>query len=145
MKRIYDIYKKLEASYPRLTKWGRFFISGGIGAAVNISVLFLLTHVADLWYILSSIVAFIISICASFVLQKFWTFKDNGTDMVRLQATWYALLALINLGLNTALIYSFVDGLGFHYIVGQICTSILIAVESYLVYRKIFAHAILQQ
>ncbi len=137
--RAIDFYTTTEQRYPRLMKWVRFFISGGIGAAVNVGILFLLTHVAHVWYLCSSIIAFVIAVCVSFVMQKYWTFQNKETHTIHVQASWFTLLALVNLGLNTLLMYTCVDGLGFHYIVGQIITSLLIAIESYVIYRIIFA------
>ncbi len=119
-------------------KWVRFFISGGTGAAVNVGVLFILTHVAHVWYLFSSIVAFVIAVCVSFIMQKYWTFQDKEREGIHVQASWFGLLALVNLGLNTLLMYVCVDGLGLHYIIGQIIASLLIALESYFVYRVIF-------
>lgn len=137
------LYTRYEERYPRMMKWARFFISGGTGAAINIGILFLLTHVAHLWYLFSSIVAFILSVCASFIFQKFWTFQDKQTDGMHVQAGWYVIVALVNLGINTLIMYACVDGLGWHYVASQIVASLLIAIESYFVYRKLFTRAIL--
>jgi putative flippase GtrA len=136
---IIDLYSGVEARYPRILKWVRFFVSGGTGAAVNIGLLFVLTHIAHLWYLFSSILAFMISVCVSFVMQKYWTFQNKETHVMHVQAGWFALLALFNLGLNTLLMYACVEGVGLHYIAAQIVTSLLIAIESYFIYKVIFA------
>ena len=121
-----------------LSKLGRFVISGGIGAGVNIGILFLLTHVFDVWYLFSSILAFILAVFVSFICQKFWTFKNTATTQIHYQLVWYFGIAGINLIFNTLIMYLCVDGLGLHYIVGQVIASLLIAIWSYLIYEKLF-------
>ena len=45
---------------------------------------------------------------------------------------------LVNLGINAGLLYLFVEYLGIWYIAAQLIAAILIAFESYFVYRAIF-------
>jgi putative flippase GtrA len=119
----------------RHRKLFRFLVSGGSAAALNIGVLYLCTHIAGIWYIASSVIAFVISFFASFVLQKFWTFADRTIHLVKKQLFTYLMIALINLWLNTMLLYAFVEWVHVHYVVAQIIASALLAVESYFLYQ----------
>ena len=87
---------------------------------------------------MSSILAFLISYAVSFMMQKYWTFGDMSRDRIEMQVVAYLSVALINLCLNTLLMYAFVDLMHLHYMVSQFMTSILIAIESFLIYRLIF-------
>ncbi|MFA6551967.1 MAG: GtrA family protein [Candidatus Paceibacterota bacterium] len=119
-----------------LPKIVRYIISGGSAAAVNILFLFLLTHYVGLWYLLSSIIAFMLAFIVSFSLQKFWTFEDISTDAIHKQAGIYFFIITVNLLLNTLLMYFFVDFVKIQYILSQVITGGLIACVSFFAYRK---------
>ncbi len=138
MEKIATTYTNLGTAYPFWFKLGRFCISGGAGAAINIGILFLLTHIFSVWYLLSSVIAFLISFCASFIFQKFWTFGDTKTERLHVQAGWYLIVAVVNLALNISIMYALVEWAGFHYIGAQLISSATIALESYFAYQAIF-------
>ncbi len=113
----------------------RFLISGGTATAVNVGTLYVLTEFAGLWYILSSVVAFVLAFCVSFTMQKWWTFAERSTHRVGSQAGLYFAVALGNLGLNTLLLYVLVEWFGLWYVIAQLIASAIIAAESFLLYR----------
>jgi putative flippase GtrA len=113
----------------------RYLFSGGIAAVTDLVLLYVFTDVWGMWYIISSILAFLVAFVVSFILQKFFTFQDHAMEGVHGQALIYLAVTGTNLALNTGLIYLFVQYTGLHYIPAQIVTSILIAIESFLVYQ----------
>lgn len=124
----------------KAAKLGRYLLSGGTAAATDLILLFVLTDIFGFWYILSSAIAFIIAFIVSFVLQKFFTFQDHDMDGVHGQALLYFIVAAMNLVVNTLLIYTLVHYVGLHYLLSQVLTSIVIAIESFIIYRMfIFA------
>jgi putative flippase GtrA len=116
----------------------RFIIGGGIGAATDLAILYAMTDIFHVWYVISTAVAFIIAFIVSFVLQKYWTFQDHSNDRIHSQIALYFAVAAINTFLNTLLVYLFVNFYNVHYLIGQIIASILIAGESYFIYRWLF-------
>ncbi len=121
----------------------KYIISGGSSAAVTIVALFLFTHFLNngVYKVRYSVGAFIIAFCVSFTLQKFWTFKDRSTERVHGQLSLYLLVALLNLGLTSLLMYIFVNVFHVHYIISQIIVSGGIAFATYSIYKKfIFKH-----
>jgi putative flippase GtrA len=116
-----------------------FLLSGGIGAVTNILVLVLLTLVFNIWYLFSSVFAFLVSTAVSFLLQKNLTFKYHDNDLVFRKSIYYLLIAIFNLGINTALVFLFTDYLGVYYIFSQIISSCMIATWSFFIYRHIFS------
>jgi glycosyltransferase involved in cell wall biosynthesis/putative flippase GtrA len=113
----------------------RYLFSGGIAAITNLLLLYLFTSVAHIWYLLSSILSFIFAFMVSFTLQKFFTFQDHATKGIHGQALIYLVVTGSNLGVNTLLIYLFVEYAGLHYLLAQIVTSILVAIESFIIYN----------
>ncbi len=116
----------------------RFLVSGTIGAATNIFVLYVCTDVWGVWYIYSGIAAFIISTAVSFAMQKLWTFKNRSSEKLKRQAALYLSLAAFNLCINTFLLYVFTDIFHIYYLLSQVFASIIIAFGSYFAYAKLF-------
>jgi putative flippase GtrA len=113
----------------------RFLISGGAAAGTNLFILYAVTEWFGIWYLLSSVIAFIIAFFVSFVLQKYWTFKDHSTDMIHRQMVIYFAYALLGVLVNTLFVYIFVEIFGIHYFVAQFISSGLIAIANFFVYR----------
>lgn len=112
----------------------RFLISGGTSAVTNLSILFVLTHWYGVWYIYSSIIALCVATIVSFILQKLWTFQ-NFSGEVHKQFPLHASLGLINIMVNTVILYILVEWVGIWYLLAQIFSGILLGFVNYTVYR----------
>jgi putative flippase GtrA/SAM-dependent methyltransferase len=115
----------------------RFIISGSIGAATDLLLLWFLTRIVGIWYLTSAVIAFVLSFIVSFFLQKLWTFKNREMGKIHIQASAYLLITLCNLCINTLLMYSFVQYFSFHYLIAQIFASVIVAIESFFAYREL--------
>lgn len=119
----------------RYARVWRFIASGGTSAVVDLGLLYVFTERLGLHYLLSAALAFIAAFFVSFTLQKFWTFQDTTTDTVHIQVSLSFTIAVINLGLNTVLMYFFVDVAGLWYMTAQIIVGILLAFESFFILK----------
>lgn len=115
----------------------RFAVSGVTGAFVGLVATYILTEFGGVWYVWSSIFAFIVASTITFLLQKFWTFKEHSVNRVHIQATQTLFLALFILVFNTILIYLFVDLLHLHYLVAQCLIYGLIGIIDFILYKFI--------
>lgn len=129
--------KEVSGQVEKYIKITRFIISGGTATMVNLLVLFLLTDFVGMWYIASSVVSFFVAFIASFTLQKFWTFRDYSKSAIRYQVSLYTLTTLWNLLLNTALLYVAVEYISTHYLMGQIFSNAVVAIQSFFIFSKI--------
>ena len=143
MKQIYRSLKKYaKASVPGIysiiDKYkvvAKYLISGCVAATTDLSLLFIFTDLAGLWYVFSAAIAFAAAFFVSFFLQKFWTFRDNTKDRMRSQMAVYLSIGLINLGVNSYGLYLLVEYLSFWYLLAQVVMGALIAVYSFLIYN----------
>ena len=115
----------------------RYIVSGGSSAAANIGTLYLLTEFAHIHYLLSAVISFILAFFISFILQKFWTFKDMQNETIHLQMIWFLGLSLVNLLVNTLLIYSFVEYAHLWYVAAAVVSGALLAVSNFFVYKHV--------
>lgn len=100
----------------------RFSIVGATGAALNLSILYLLTS-AGLHYLFSGAIAIESALLFNFFLNKIWTFGDiNLTGVVE---TLRALLRdhevrLGGMGLNLVILWALTDFFGLFYLLSQV-------------------------
>ncbi len=116
----------------------RFLVSGVIATAVNLSILYTLTDLFGVWYLISSAFSFTAAFVVSFVLQKFWAFKNESRDRIRSQMPMHLTVALINLVINEILLYTMVDIFGMWYIGAQLLAAAVIAFGSFFAFRWIY-------
>jgi len=116
----------------------RYLISGIVAATTNFGVLFILTEIFSLWYISSSILSFVASLFVSFLLQKFWTFRNHALDKVHHQAFFYILTVTLSLGVNTGVIFVLVEYLELWYMLSAVIAGVVISVMNFIFYKKIF-------
>lgn len=116
----------------------RFGMSGAAATATDIGALAVLIYVLHLWYLAAAVIAFLIGFVVSFSLQKFWTFRDHTTERMGAQAAVYLAIVLMNLTINTFFVFVLVEYVGLTPIPAQLVASVVIACESFFLYRIVF-------
>ena len=117
-----------EKIFGRYAIYFRYLISGGSAFTANIVALYVLTEYLEIYYLVSTPIAFFIGFIVSFIMMKHWTFQDNSVDGVHRQFVLYLVVTFFNLLLNTALMYLFVERVGVWYMLAQVFASLIIAV-----------------
>ncbi|MDP3725664.1 MAG: glycosyltransferase [bacterium] len=115
----------------------RFIISGSIAALVYFTLLYIFTDIIGLWYLFSSVVTYILSFSVSFVLQKFWTFRDVRMEMriVIRQLVLQFIIAIGMLLLHTAALFVLVDVIGLWYLFAATISAFVLGILSFFIYR----------
>jgi|SRR3989344_334142 len=113
----------------------RYVVSGGTAGLTLLLALYIFNSLLKVHYLISSVFAFVVAFVVSFVLQKFWTFKDHSTDGIHKQTVIYLVTSLFGLGLNTLLMYLFVDYVHMGVIQSQILTGGLVACCTFFISR----------
>ncbi len=116
----------------------RFVVSGIFVAVVGIVTLYIFTEWLNLWYLFSTVLSTSIAIIVNFVLQKFWTFEDKGKDAIVKKFSLFLLVSVLNIILNTVLMYVFVDMFHIWYITAQAFIMLLLSFVNYFLYGYIF-------
>jgi|GEM_PF-713495 len=113
----------------------RYFVCGVTAAAINIGSLYVFTDVVGIWYLYSSVFAFLLSLIVSFVLQKFFVFKDMKTEKLHYQFSKFSVVAILGVITNTTLVYVFTDVIGFWYILSQLIAGFFVMIQNFLLYK----------
>jgi putative flippase GtrA len=118
----------------------RYLISGGTSAFVNLSVFFFLYSIVHIFYIVSSIISFVVAFGVSLFLQKFWTFRDHSTENMHIQGALYLLSSLFGLGVNTLVLYICVHFFGIIPFIGVMIAGVSTALCTFPISRKYIFH-----
>jgi putative flippase GtrA len=110
-----------------------FYVAvGGTCALLNLAMLWLLTDVVGLHYLLSTTLAFFALTPVGFVLQKLITFRTPaahaGLEWPRYFATMGSSFAA-----SVVLMYALVSLLGIWYLAANVITTVLLLVANFLV------------
>ena len=124
----------------KLTIWKsiifvRYFICGITAAATNIGLLYIFTDLVGVWYLYSSIIAFLLALIVSFVLQKFVVFKDQNIVKIHHQFSRFFIAAVFGVLTNTILVYLCTDVLGIWYILSQIIAGFFVMIQNFILYK----------
>ncbi len=115
----------------------RYVISGTAAATTTFGLLYALTEWAGWWYVISATLAFASSIAVSFLLQRYWTFRDRH-PIARTEVLWFMLLNAGNIVANAAGLYALVELGGVHYLAAEFVVALVIAVWSFAFMRLLF-------
>ena len=114
----------------------RYLIAGGTAGVTDLIVLYVLNSVFGMHYLLSAVLAFIVAFVVSFTGHKFWTFKSHEEE-TRKQIVMYLGSTIFGLGLNTLLMYIFVDHFHMQVILSQIIVGFMVAGVSFFISRNL--------
>ena len=86
-------------------------------------------------------------------MQKYWTFREYSRALIARQMSWYIIVSLVNLGLNTLMLHAGKvllesDGLNFFhiwYLVVQVFAVGVCAVTGFLLNRFITFRSVAEQ
>ncbi len=98
-----------------------YFFVGGVAAVVEWVMFFLFANVLQIHYFVSTVLAFVFSTSANWILGRITTFKDNVSykDKKAKEAVLVFAVSAIGLLFNLVLMYLFVTVMGFDSSVGK--------------------------
>lgn len=116
----------------------RYIIAGSIATIANLEFLFVGVHYLKVWYLTAAVISFCLAVIISYLLQKFFVFKNYSKIEIQKQFSMFLIFAIIMLGINTLLMYVFVRIIGIWYMLAQVIVAILIAFMKYNFNKIIF-------
>ena len=103
-----------------------YFFVGGVAAIVEWVMFFIFANVLQINYFVSTVIAFIFTPTAKWILGRITTFKDNNTykDKKAKEAFLVFIVSAIGLLFNLILMYLFVTVMGFDSSLGKTLSKI---------------------
>ena len=114
----------------------KFIVSGGTAALVSLVLFYVFWNVLHVWYLLASVLSFMLSVVVGFYLQKYFTFKDVSKSNTRKQAVVFLLVSILNLLINIILMAFFVEVLFIDEMLSKVTTLAILSIWNFFVYKK---------
>ncbi len=116
-------------------QYPKFILTGIIGVIVNLSILYTLTELFNVYYLISAIIAAVISATCNFMINKTWTFKEDIGERfwqkyLKFGIVWFTVI-LISLGI----LYLLTEYLHLYYLVSQFIALTVVGFISFLAHK----------
>ena len=114
----------------------KFGIVGGIAFLIDFSVLYLCTDVFGIYYLISSVISFTVSVIFNYILSVKWVFNVNNDNSSRKNFMIFIILSVIGLLINELIMYIMVDKLKVYYMLSKIVSTVVVMIFNFIT-RKI--------
>lgn len=121
--------KKTIKQYPK------FFIAGLFCAIVNLLILYALTELTGLHYLISAIIAAVISSSFNFVFNKTWTFKEDFEDKFFEEYLKFGIVRFLAVLIGLVLLFLLTEYAHIYYIYSQIIAIAVVGAISFLAHK----------
>ena len=100
----------------------KFCLVGSSGVAVNLGLLWILTEVAGLFYLVSAAFSIETSILSNFVLNELWTFRDRARSArgILKRALKFNMICVTGLVINLAILAALTELFGVYYMISAL-------------------------
>lgn len=113
----------------------RYGIVGGTGSLLGMGVIYLLTDIFHIYYIVSFIIAFCVSTANNYLWNTLWTF--NGYKGSIFGYGKFIITSLITLGITTLFMYILTSILGVWYMISTVLVTLCGFPINFILSRKI--------
>ena len=114
----------------------KFGIVGFIAFLIDYGVLYFLTSIVGINYLISSAISFIISLIFNYIASIKFVF-DVGHKQTKKDVILFVFLSCIGLGINEVIMYIGVDKFKINYMITKIAATAIVMVYNFIT-RKIF-------
>jgi len=118
-----------------LLRFIKFCLVGASGILVNMGLLWLLTELAGLFYLLSAAISIETSIITNFILNDRFTFPDRrspGAGHFLRRLLKFNIVSLAGLGINLGVLWLLTSVLGIYYLLSNLCGIAAATLWNYL-------------
>lgn len=124
----------------------RYGVASVIALLTDVGLLWLLTDVFDFSYLLSGAIAFTAGLVVIYFLSIYWVFAERVVQSRAAEFAIFALIGLVGLGFNEAILYLFTSIFGFYYLISKIASVVVVftwnfAARKYVLFRSRAQHA----
>jgi dolichol-phosphate mannosyltransferase len=115
------------ASYRRKTgsQFLKFAFVGFLGTLINLAVLYSLTEMLGIYYILSAVAAFVTAVTSNFLLNKVFTFRERLGHKATSKYLKFLVVSVLGLSVNLALLYVLTEFLRVYYLFSQVIAIVI--------------------
>lgn len=111
---------RLVFSKPFIIQGIRFAIVGGIGTFVNLSLLYILTDIYGILYLISEAIAFTVSVIHNYFWNKSFTFEEDIKEKVIGKGMKFTIICILALIVNLSVLFILVEYFNIFYLFAEV-------------------------
>lgn len=119
--------------------WGtflKFMLVGTLNGIIYFSLMYLLTSVIGVWYMLSAVISVVIQTLITYSLHRIWTWKSKKTEIKSAINIYrfakYIIVGLGGLLLGLGLLYMITEVWHVHYMISVFISSFVLLVLNFI-------------
>ena len=116
----------------------RYIFVGGTAFAVDLFFLYFFSDICGIYYLISAVFSFIISVLVNYIMSTKWVFNQDSIENKVVEFNLFLLISTIGLVFTEILLYFFTDILGIHYLISKIVSAIIVLFWNFLARRVMF-------
>jgi putative flippase GtrA len=134
------LFKKLfvHQSSHSLVQLIRYGLVVGIAAPIDLGGYILLKEVFHLHYVLAATISFAVSLVANYLLSVAWVWTNHTGRQRHVDATIFAIIGLVGLGLTDLIVFTFTDLAHLNYIISKLIAFTIVFFWSFGARRYLF-------
>ena len=116
----------------------RYVFVGGIAFVVDFFFLWFFSDVCGIYYLISGVFSFIISVLVNYWMSTKWVFNQDNIDNKVLEFNLFILISAVGLLFTEILLYFFTDILNIYYLISKIIAAVIVLFWNFLARRVMF-------
>ena len=114
----------------------KFGVVGVIAFLIDYGLLYILTEYANIYYLISSIISFTVSLIFNYILSIKWVFDVTKKQTYK-EVFVFVVLSVIGLGINQLVMYLGSDIMYIYYMLTKLVATVIVMIWNFIT-RKIF-------
>lgn len=116
----------------------RYVFVGGTAFVVDFFFLYVFSDIFGIYYLISAVFSFIISVLVNYAMSTRWVFNQNNIENRVVEFNLFLLISTIGLVFTEILLYFFTDICGIHYLISKIISAVIVLFWNFLARRVMF-------
>jgi len=116
----------------------RYVFVGGTAFVVDFFFLYFFSDICGIYYLISAVLSFIISVLVNYVMSTKWVFNQDNIENKVLEFNLFILISTIGLVFTEILLYFFTDICGIYYLFSKIISAVIVLFWNFLARRVMF-------
>lgn len=115
----------------------KFGLVGGIAFLIDYGLLFICTEWFGIYYFISSIISFSVSVIFNYIASVLWVFDVNQEKSKTKNFIIFIALSIVGLGINQIIMYYGVEVLNLYYMLIKLIATFIVMIFNFIT-RKMF-------
>lgn len=115
----------------------RYLFAGAAGFITDFTILFILTHFLDIFYLISATVSFTVGVFITYLISIYWVFQQKSHRKRTSEFILFVLIGIVGLILTLGLLWLFTEKLHIYYLISKIIATIIVYIWNFFARKKL--------